>query len=91
MSSKRKKLKTGTEDKQDLVLSTWDSRQILTKLGCRMAALFLYFGLKKGLDIVMTTTTVGRKTVLAKIRQLIFSIWHLEKANCYTTVITFSM
>lgn len=39
----------------------------------------------------MTTTTVNRKTVLAKIHQLIFSVWHLENANCYTTVITFSM
>lgn len=82
----RLKLKTNKT-----VLSTWDSRQILTKLGCRMAALFLYLALKKGLDIVMTITAVGRKTELAKIRQIIFSVWHLENANCYTTVITFSM
>lgn len=82
----RLKLKTNKT-----VLSTWDSKQILIKLGCRMAALFLYLAPKKGLDIVMTTTAVGRKTVLAKIHQLIFSVWHLENANCYTTVITFSI
>lgn len=67
------------------------SRHIPIKLGCRIAALFLYLALKKGLDMVMTTTAVNRKTVLAKIHQLIFSVWHLENANCYTTVITFSM